>query len=79
MNHADPETMRTRARQAIDFLTQQLLRTGAIEPLVASISPITSSRSSSKILRSWNTLMRVPREASITCARSRESTNPKRL
>jgi len=27
--------MRTRARQAIDFLTQQLLRTGTIEPLVA--------------------------------------------
>jgi len=35
MNHSDPETMRARARQAIDFLTQQLLRTGTIEPLVA--------------------------------------------
>jgi hypothetical protein len=35
MNHADPETMRTRARQAVEFLKQQLLRTGTIEPLVA--------------------------------------------
>jgi hypothetical protein len=35
MNHADPETMRARARQAVDFLKQQLLRTGTIEPLVA--------------------------------------------
>jgi hypothetical protein len=35
MNHADPDTMRARARQAVDFLKQQLLRTGTIEPLVA--------------------------------------------
>src|ERR1700691_5710506 len=35
MNHSDPETMRTRARQAVEFLKQQLLRTGTIEPLVA--------------------------------------------
>jgi hypothetical protein len=35
MNHADPDTMRTRARQAVEFLKQQLLRTGTIEPLVA--------------------------------------------
>jgi hypothetical protein len=35
MNHADPETMRARARQAVEFLKQQLLRTGTIEPLVA--------------------------------------------
>ena len=35
MNHADPETMRARARQAVDFLKQQLVRTGTIEPLVA--------------------------------------------
>jgi hypothetical protein len=35
MNHANPETMRARARQAIDVLQQQLLRTGTIEPLVA--------------------------------------------
>ena len=35
MNHADPETMRARARQAVEFLKQKLLRTGTIEPLVA--------------------------------------------
>jgi hypothetical protein len=35
MNHADPDTMRTRALQAVEFLKQQLLRTGTIEPLVA--------------------------------------------
>jgi hypothetical protein len=35
MNHADPDTMRTRPRQAVEFLKQQLLRTGTIEPLVA--------------------------------------------
>jgi hypothetical protein len=35
MNHADPDTMRARARQAVEFLKQQLLRTGTIEPLVA--------------------------------------------
>ena len=35
MNHSDPDTMRARARQAIHFLTQQLVRTGTIEPLVA--------------------------------------------
>src|ERR1700675_4462493 len=35
MNHADPNTMRARARQAIEILKTQLLGTGAIEPLVA--------------------------------------------
>src|SRR5271163_1458388 len=35
MNHADPNTMRARARQATEILKTQLLRTGAIEPLVA--------------------------------------------
>src|SRR5260370_7764292 len=35
MNHADPNTMRARARHATEILKTQLLRTGAIEPLVA--------------------------------------------
>jgi hypothetical protein len=35
MNHADPNTMRARARQAIEILKTQLLGTGTIEPLVA--------------------------------------------
>src|SRR5258708_36400224 len=35
MNHADPNTMRARARQATEILKTQLLGTGAIEPLVA--------------------------------------------
>jgi hypothetical protein len=35
MNHADPNTMRARARQATEILKSQLLGTGAIEPLVA--------------------------------------------
>src|SRR5258708_22990062 len=35
MNHADPNTMRARARQAIESLKTQLLGTGTIEPLVA--------------------------------------------
>src|SRR3974377_133875 len=35
MNHADPNVMRARARQAIELLKAQLLRTGTIEPLVA--------------------------------------------
>src|ERR1022692_1773711 len=35
MNHADPNTMRARARQATEILKTQLLGTGTIEPLVA--------------------------------------------
>src|SRR5260370_41950998 len=35
MNHADPNTMRARARQATEILKSQLLETGAVEPLVA--------------------------------------------
>ena len=35
MNHADPGTMRTRARQAIEILKTHLLQTGTVEPLVA--------------------------------------------
>ena len=35
MNHADPNTMRARARQAIELLKAQLLDTGTVEPLVA--------------------------------------------
>ena len=35
MNHADPGTMRARARQAIEILKTQLLQTGTVEPLVA--------------------------------------------
>jgi len=35
MNHADPGTMRARARQAIEILKAQLLQTGTVEPLVA--------------------------------------------
>jgi hypothetical protein len=35
MNHADPNTMRGRARQAIEILKTQLIETGTIEPLVA--------------------------------------------
>src|SRR5271155_2044211 len=35
MNHADPNTMRARARQATEILKSQLLGTGAVEPLVA--------------------------------------------
>jgi len=35
MNHADPGTMRARARQAIEILKTQLVQTGTMEPLVA--------------------------------------------
>jgi len=35
MNHAHPETMRTRARQAIELLKTQLVDTGTVQPLVA--------------------------------------------
>ena len=35
MNHADPGTMRAKARQAIEILRAQLLHTGTVEPLVA--------------------------------------------
>src|SRR6202051_2371922 len=35
MNHADPNTMRARARQAIEILKTQLIETGAIGPVVA--------------------------------------------
>src|ERR1700694_761065 len=35
MNHADPNTMRARARQATEILKTQLLGTGTVEPLVA--------------------------------------------
>src|ERR1700687_1254742 len=35
MNHADPNTMRARSRQAIEILKTQLIETGTIEPLVA--------------------------------------------
>src|SRR5450759_5228545 len=35
MNHADPNTMRARARQVTEILKTQLLGTGTIEPLVA--------------------------------------------
>src|ERR1700722_6136702 len=35
MNHADPNAMRARARQATEILKTQLLGTGTIEPLVA--------------------------------------------
>ena len=35
MNHADPNTMRARARQAIELLKIQLLATGTVDPVVA--------------------------------------------
>jgi hypothetical protein len=35
MNHADPNTMRARARQAIELLKTQLFDTGMIDPVVA--------------------------------------------
>ena len=35
MNHADPNTMRARARQATEILKGQLLDTGTVESLVA--------------------------------------------
>jgi hypothetical protein len=35
MNHANPTAMRAKARDAIDFLKNQLVTTGNIEPLVA--------------------------------------------
>ena len=35
MKHSDPNTMRARARQAIEILKAQLLDTGTVEPLVA--------------------------------------------
>ena len=35
MNHANPDIMRARARQAIEILKAQLLDTGTVEPLVA--------------------------------------------
>jgi hypothetical protein len=35
MNHANPVVMRAKAREAIDFLKNQLVTTGKIEPLVA--------------------------------------------
>lgn len=35
MNHADPNTMRDKARGAVEFLKNQLLETGTVEPLVA--------------------------------------------
>jgi hypothetical protein len=35
MNHAHPDTMRARARQAIELLKTQLVDTGTVQPLVA--------------------------------------------
>jgi hypothetical protein len=35
MIHSNPEMMRARARQALDLLRAQLLKTGTVEPLVA--------------------------------------------
>jgi hypothetical protein len=35
MNHADPNTMRARARQAIELLKTQLFDTGTVDPVVA--------------------------------------------
>ena len=35
MNHADPNTMRARARQAIELLKAQLFDTGTVDPVVA--------------------------------------------
>jgi hypothetical protein len=35
MNHADPNTMRDKARGAVEFLKNQLLETGTVEPLIA--------------------------------------------
>ena len=35
MNHANPDTMRARARQAIELLKTQLVDTGIVQPLVA--------------------------------------------
>ena len=35
MNHADPNTMRDKARGAVRFLKNQLLETGTVEPLIA--------------------------------------------
>lgn len=35
MNHADVDTMRTKARGAIGFLKSQLLETGTVEPVIA--------------------------------------------
>jgi hypothetical protein len=35
MNHTNPDTMRARARQAIELLKTQLVGTGTVQPLVA--------------------------------------------
>lgn len=35
MNHANPDLMRAKARQATDYLKDRIVKTGAIEPLVA--------------------------------------------
>ena len=35
MNHANPDTMRARARQAIELLETQLVDAGTVQPLVA--------------------------------------------
>lgn len=35
MNHADPNTMRAKARGSMEFLRNQLLETGTIEPMIA--------------------------------------------
>jgi hypothetical protein len=35
MNHTNPDTMRARARQAIELLKTQLVDTGTVQPLVA--------------------------------------------
>lgn len=37
MNHADVNTMRAKARGAIDFLKSQLLETGTVEPVIALV------------------------------------------
>ena len=72
MNHADPETMRARARQAVDFLKQQLVRTGTIEPLVAFYFADHIEQ-----VQFEDPSILAPRGASNICARWRESTSPK--
>src|SRR5579863_10143316 len=67
MNHADPNTMRARARQATEILKTQLLRTGAIEPLVALYFDDHIEQVEVKIPPSWNTLTSGPHGASTTC------------
>ena len=78
MNHANPDTMRARARQAIELLKTQLVDTGIVQPLVALYFDDHIEQVHFEDPSVLTTLISGPRGASTVCVPWWESRHPKR-